>query len=198
MRKLKLTIITVIFYCISQQAIASIITADLPENTYITYGGYDWTWASPVSVTNYSYDFFNGIELVPVENYFADPTAHQGWMFISDELSALFENLTLEDFTDTNDDIIHSFSYWNSIFSNVSELSISDFDNILQGSIRNFGDGEYYNLIMLEDGNRREDYETFYVRVAVNSIPEPLTIIIFTLGLIILTIRAFHLKSKVN
>jgi hypothetical protein len=198
MRKLKLTIITVIFYCISQQAIASIITADLPENTYITYGGYDWTWASPVSVTNYSYNLRNDIESVQLENYFAGPSSHQGWMFISDELSALFENLTLEDFTDTNDDIIHSFSYWNSIFSNVSELSDNDFNNVLQGSIRNFDDSEYYNLIMLEDGHDREDYETFYVRVAVSSIPEPLTIIIFTLGIITLTIRAFHLKNKDN
>jgi hypothetical protein len=187
MRKLKLTIISVIFYCISQQAIAGIITADLPENTYITYGGYDWTWASPVSVTNYSYDFFNGIELVPVENYFADPTAHQGWMFISDELGILFENLTLEDFTDTNDDIIHSFSYWNSHFNNVSQADIINFD------IR-----EYYNLKMLEDGHRAKNYETFYVRVAVTNIPEPLTIVFFTLGLITLTIRAFQLKNKAN
>jgi hypothetical protein len=168
----------VIFYCISQQAIAGIITADLPENTYISYAGYDWTWASPVSSTEYVFDGDS-------TNILQDPDFHMGWMFIVGEnLTTLFDDLSLSDFTDFNNDYIQSAAYWNSHFTHVDP--------------NDFSSGDYYNSSMVVFPDIYANFETFYVRVAVNSIPEPLTIIIFTLGLITLTIRAFHLKSKVN
>jgi hypothetical protein len=179
MRKLKLTIITVIFYFISQQAMASIITADLPENTYISYAGYDWTWASPVSSTEYVFDDGDST------NILQDPNFHMGWMFIVGEnLTTLFDNLSLSDFTDINGDYIQSAAYWN---SHIIHVDPADYD-----------DGRYYNLATEPTEDHYANYETFYVRVAVTNIPEPLTIVIFTLGLFTLTIRAFKLRNEDN
>jgi hypothetical protein len=179
MRKLKLTIITAIFYFISQQAIAGIITADLPENTYITYGGYDWTWASSVSSSEY---VFNDGDST---NILQDPDFHMGWMFIVDSnLTSLFNDLSLSDFTDSNGDYIQSAAYWNSHFTHVDP--------------NDYSSNDYYNSAMVLSSHPYSTFETFYVRTSLAEIPEPLNVIIFTLGLFALTIRAFQLKNKDN
>jgi hypothetical protein len=163
----------------SSASFAGYITADLTDDTYITYKGYDWTWAAPVSVTNLS-----GIDPttdVDVDNVFEDPTVHTGWMAIIDnEIKKLFAELTLSHFQ-RNGEIIQSVAYWNSHFVHVD---IADF-NIKVG-------------VKGADGYIYEENDTFYVRDIADrptaQVPEPSTLMIFAIALIALSMRKRVIK----
>ncbi|MFT6208765.1 MAG: hypothetical protein ACJA0T_002689 [Colwellia sp.] len=150
---------------ISNQAFAGPITANLTENSYITYGGYDWTWASPVNTTKYE-----GIDPVTnlfVTNIFKDPSAHAGWLFIEgNKLEGLFSTLTLADFK-RNGRVIHSAAYWNSDFTHIDTFNFNSRSGIksLEGSVVNY-------------------YETFYVRIATTKVPEPTSLLILVAALL--------------
>lgn len=154
-----------IFLFTSNQAFASLITSNLTENSYITYGGYDWTWASPVNTTKYE-----GIDPATnlfVTNLFKDPSAHAGWLFIEgNELEWLFSTLTLADFQ-RNGRVIQSAAYWNSHFTHIDTFNFNSRSGIksLDGSVVNY-------------------YETFYVRAAMKKVPEPTSLLILATALL--------------
>ena len=161
-------------FLLSSSAYSGAITTDLTEDTYFTYGGYDWTWASSVNVTNYDlFVFGQGA----ISNTFEDASFHNGWMEIVNSiehpmLEQLFSELTLANFTDGND-IIHSAGYWNSTFITVDE---DQFANRKGQKNPNDLTSDFH-------------FETFYVRASVTSVPEPTTLLIFGAGLLGLGIR---------
>ena len=167
----------------SIQAVAGYITTDLTEDTYITYKGFDWTWASSVNITNYEeVDFFTSSVIT---NTFEDNSAHSGWMSFEagSDLDIIFQELTLFDFV-KGDTIIHSFSYWNSYFTEVDDIfkqGSAAFNPVLFG--RRLGEKD--DTV----GINTRDFETFYVRASVASVPEPTTLLIFGAGLLGLGIR---------
>jgi hypothetical protein len=103
---------------ISQAGVISTpLTSQLPEDTYVSYGGYDWTWASP-----YNVQFFNCSMAVKNDQFFTDhetviydnsgnecglganqllaPSFHEGWSFFESLFAAelLSNPVTLEDY----------------------------------------------------------------------------------------------------
>jgi hypothetical protein len=179
MIKYSFKLITILFLLVTSSAFAGYIETDLTEDTYITYGGYDWTWASPVNTSVYkSTDFSQSYE-----NIFKDADSRTGWMtFISgSDLDNIFRELTLVDFTN-NGRIIHSAQYWNSFFTEV------DSNNFHRRKGVKLGDSaSVFN-----------DYETFYVRSSVAQapavVPEPTTLFIFGAGLLGFAIRKRKIK----
>lgn len=157
----------------SSQVFAGYITTDLTEDTYITYKGYDWTWASSVNATLFS--GLNPADDQWVENVFQDPTAHEGWMAIVDaEIKAIFAELTLEQFQ-KNGQVIQSAAYWNSHFVHVDVANFNERAGI--------------------KGGGAEYFETFYVRVSTPAnVPEPSTLLIFAFGLLGLSVRKYIKK----
>lgn len=175
MIKSTLTFLFAILLFASNSANAGFITSDLAEDTYISYGGYDWTWAAPVNTTNF--EGLNPTNNEWVMNVFEDPSAHSGWMFIEGaELEQLFSELTLAHFQN-NGEIIQSVAYWNSHFTHVD---IFDFDN--KSGVKS-PDGSVFNY-----------FDTFYVRASVANVPEPTTLLIFGAGLLGLGIRKKMMK----
>ena len=150
-----------IFLVTSNQAVAGPITSKLSENSYITYAGYDWTWASPVNTTKYKSINHK------VTNLFKDPSAHAGWLFIEgNELEGLFSTLTLADFQ-RNGRVIQSVAYWNSDFTHIDTVNFNSRSGIksLEGSVINY-------------------YDTFYVRAATTQVPEPSSLLILAAALL--------------
>ena len=154
-----------IFLFASNPAFASLITSNLADNSYITYGGYDWTWASPVNTTKYE-----GIDPATklfVTNLFKDPSAHAGWFFIEgNELELLFSTLTLADFQ-RDGRVIQSAAYWNSHFTHIDTFNFNSRSGLksLEGSVVNY-------------------YETFYVRVATTKVLEPSSLLMLAAALL--------------
>jgi hypothetical protein len=170
MIKSTLTLIVLLFF-FSSNAAASLITGDLPEDTYFEYGGYDWTWASPVNST-----LFTGLDpttdLWVDENVLEAPTFRSGWMYITgSELEQLFSELTLANFQ-SNGGLIQSAAYWNSHFTHVDDFNFSEKSSL---PVAQFAFGDHY--------------ETFYVRASVVDVPEPTSLLIFAIGLMGLALR---------
>lgn len=153
------------------------ITEDLAADTYITYQGYDWTWAAPINTTNYSdNDPTTGVW---VDNVFEDASFHTGWMYIdTPELNALFSTLTLADFTNSNNEIIQSVAYWNSHFVHVDTGDFNQRSGVKSADVG------------------AENNETFYVRVAVAQVPEPTTLFIFAASLLGFSIRKRYKNNQ--
>ena len=164
----------------SSSVFASLITDDLTPDTYITYEGYDWTWASPVNTSIYKGTDPTHNEYVT--NVFEDPSFHAGWMFIEgSELKELFLQLTLADFQ-RNGEIVQSVAYWNSDFVHVD---ISDFESGSKSGVKSAKE----SLV--------ENYETFYVRASLPEaaqVPEPTTLFIFAAGLVGFALRKRNAK----
>jgi hypothetical protein len=162
---------------LSNSAFAGIITSDLAEDTYFSYGGYDWTWASSVNVTNYERSIFGqGI----LTNTFEDASFHSGWMEIVNSaehplLEQLFSELTLANFTDDDNNQIHSAAYWNTNFDTVDSSQFSS-----RRGQKNPDDDTPFVY-----------FETFYVRASLSAanVPEPTTLFIFGIGLVGLGLR---------
>jgi hypothetical protein len=188
MNKYSYKLITALLLIVSSATFAGYIETDLTEDTYITYGGYDWTWASSVSTTT-----FEGIDPATnlfVTNIFEDPSVHAGWMFVEGiKLESLFAELTFANFQ-TNGMIIQSAAYWNSDFVHVDSFNFDDRTGI-----------------KTRDGSVRNYYETFYVRASIAQkvvrfsmaqtpavVPEPTTLFIFAAGLVGFALRKRKIK----
>lgn len=184
MIKSTLKFISIFFFFASSHVYASFITSDLAKNTFITHGGYDWTWASPVNVTDYNRsDFVNG-QITQITNTFKDADFHTGWMEVvnsvaNPNLEQLFSKLTLDLFTDANGNIIHSVAYWNSNFTDVNKAQF----NTRLGKKNDTANSPLFY------------FETFYVRASLPSkptvakVPEPTTLFIFGIGLLGFALR---------
>lgn len=181
---------------------ATLITTELAEDAYITYQGIDFAWASMVN----SEKFYVGVDS---HNELLKPTDHEGWDYATDEQLGLLTALSGADllalFTREDGSYIHAFEYWNTVYDQVNDTA-----NILAGEIRSqwswtAPEGEIYDdltslektLQFLEIANTPlTDFETIYVRASqgednnpVQPIPEPSTLLIFSLAIIALASR---------
>lgn len=186
-----LKFISVLCFLLTSSAFAGYIATDLTEDTYITYKGYDWTWASSVNVTNYEKsDFFTG---EVVSNTFENASVHSGWMSFTtgSDLDTIFQELTLSNFL-RGDVAIQSFAYWNSYFDEV--------DSVFQVGHVNFNALEFgLRSGLKDDTGSFENNETFYVRASLSPsqpatpVPEPTTLFIFGIGLV-----GFAFRQKIK
>ena len=190
MIKFTLKLLFPLLLLISNSAIAGLITTDLTRDTYITYEGYDWTWTSTVNTTLYKDSVF-GDRTDTKENRFEDANFHAGWMEIVPELETLFKALTIDLFTKTNGDFIHSLSYWNSIYT---EVNASDFNLRLGAKNDNQSDTDYYDTFYVRASVAQVPEPTIYVRASVAQVPEPTTLFIFGAGLLGFAIRKRKIK----
>ena len=161
--------------CLFNTAQAGIITTDLTADDYVSYKGLDWAWASPVNVEHWG------------SNILKAPDFHSGWRVATeDELTILRTELGLTAFTKENGQgektYIEAVQYWNTEFVTISldlvspyTLSTYDFENDFVSS-----DWLFYGV---------DYFDTFYVRESSISVPEPTTLLIFSIALIIVALR---------
>ena len=143
---------------------ATLITTDLTDNNYINHNGLDIAWVSPVNTPVFGLNTLYAPDALHV---------HEGWRFATEDELNIIKSLTLESFfhyEDSNGKYYkHAVEFWN---SNFDYIDINDFED---GNIRsNWSSSDY-------------SYETFYVRTT--EVPEPSTLMIFSIALIALASR---------
>jgi len=179
----------------------------LSSNEYITQNylgiNYDITWASNENTER---------KYLSLQEYniLLSPTTHLGqrWGFAGKdnlpEIADLFLGLTGQElvslFTNDNDgSFIHSFSHWNTLFTEPDTNSIvGGAYNLEQLNYRsqwswsiplvddNIGQSQYQEIVNVDGFG----YATFYVRkTEVTAVPEPSTLMIFSIALIALASR---------
>lgn len=191
-------IICIILSCVSLYSQASIITTPLPESSFITYNGIDWAWASPVSIQfdqcnasiNNSEAYLTSVMDDPnisCVNQLLAPSFHDGWDFFDgtrEQLLAAMPDLSL--FEDNNGGYINAFDYWNTGYSFSNTGGINPFFVELGYVV-----SDWTTDAWIADINNVFYYNVLYVRTHqdVQSVPEPTTLLIFSLGLIALVTR---------
>jgi|GEM_PF-1389801 len=179
-----LKIITIsVFLLSSISSRAGVIETPLSEDSYISYQGLDWAWASSVNVQIY-FDLITGDH-----NELKAPEFHDGWRFATAaELNILVNELTVSAFRRADNSYIIATAYWNTMFTGVNA---SDFEIGHVGSYWELGSEVDFKNYTGIPANYW--YETFYVRdsqqTPAEPVPEPSTILIFSLGLIGLGLR---------
>jgi len=191
-------------YC-SNAGIIEPQSEDLTQDQYVTFGGYDWTWASTFNVQFYfcnpssDVGFTNYDDLLTTvssgeackadtANQLMAASFHQGWSFYEDiaelytaETSidsyltnyAAAKGLTNAQLFTRNNDIVNSFSYWNT-----SSDKTSAFDNPFASKWTDKGRTAVFPFF-----DNAVYQNTIYVRKS-KPVPEPSTILIFGLALI--------------
>lgn len=173
-----------------------LLTEDLLNVKFITLGGWDFVWASPVNIQEY---------VSNVSNTLYAPTVQKNWDFAENHLDALdilINQLTITNFINPdNDVIIQGTEYFNSTFDYVD---VDDFDQ--KRSTFTSADDPF--------GFMTEQSDTFFVRNVADrpdpanpdepeapvfpdspeaedpvTVPEPTSLMIFALGLIALSVR---------
>lgn len=157
------------------------LTDDLLNINFITFGNWDFVWASPVNIADYYSD-----------NTLYTPDVQKNWDFAenhSDALNILMNVLTVDDFyDDINNRYIQGTQFFNTDFHYVDN---DDFGN--RASQFTAQDNPFRGFY--------EQYETFFVRAVANrpsqesaSVPEPATLLIFSFALIALSLRSRFVK----
>jgi len=159
---------------ISNVSHAGIISAgvDLSDDAYTTVDGLDWTWASSINVGSRDNNIFEE----------ASFRGHFGWRTLSpEELITLKNDLTIIDhFTNIDGSIVQSLQYWNTDLTVLIPDDLQNFrDDLIKGAIDN----------SIPSSISQWHYETFYVRNTPSEVPEPSTIMMFTIALITLSMR---------
>jgi hypothetical protein len=158
----------------------------LTSEHYVTYVGVDETidfaWVSSINVEYW------GDPSLSTTNRLYEPSLHQGWDFASDkELDILFNNFSLNDFK-KGDNYIQAVSFWNTIHDDVVvKVNGMVFDSNILNFMRNNASSQWASSGVDGQNATGAEKETFYVRRTINSVPEPSTLMIFSLGLIALT-----------
>lgn len=103
--RLRLATVAVVLTVGISGASAALTVGPLPDTAYITIGGLDWAWASPVNV-----QFHGSNELMP-------PEFQEGWRFATDAEMASLPSLA--DFTRPDGSLIKAPEYWNTYYTHV-------------------------------------------------------------------------------
>jgi hypothetical protein len=145
---------------------ACIMEEEIPDVLIITKDKYQWVWASGVNTESYA------LNTLRAPDYFSQ---RKGWRYATefDELAEL-ATLTLADFTNGNE-TLHAALYWNTWLMSVSLDAFAD-NQIASAWV----DGSVY--------------DTFYLRDIPSEVPEPSTILIFAIALIVLSLRKRAIK----
>ncbi|MFT7006486.1 MAG: hypothetical protein ACJAXJ_000994 [Colwellia sp.] len=196
MNKFTVIFIFITSLVLSNTSNATLITDPLTSANYVTYVGdgitIDFAWASIVNT-----EYWGDPSLVTTNRLYA-PDLHQGWDYATEnDLDILFANFVLDDFDNKDGTYIQAVSFWNSIFDDIVTRETIPIKGVLT---------EFINKANLSDYNRQTtssslllsgidgvgiagaNFETFYVRKTNTStpVPEPSTLMIFSLGLIAL------------
>ena len=147
----------------------------------------DWAWASSSNVEYiYVTEFVNGQEVQVLDNHFFAPETILGWRLAStSEFNYFLNNIFLSDFTKADGSFITAHSFWNTndTAPNSDDFNLRDITSTwVENSVLDFNRG------LMPDNYW---FDTFYVRTHqdVQSVPEPTTLLIFSLGLIALVTR---------
>jgi len=168
--------------------------SDEEGSAYIVYDNRDWAWVSPVNTQFHDCaaeisdaDLYLTIVLENsgCSNQLLAPQYREDWRFATQqELIVIFDTLTLNAFYDEDKSkFIQATEYWNTNFVGIDYLNFA----------KNFIAGEWSDNIA---------FETFYVRTHSSNpqpVPEPSTLMIFALGLIVLASKKklfFALTNK--
>jgi len=169
MKKLLLVSVAAVMLMLSTSSKAGLMT-ELPEETYITENGLDWTWVSR---------WGTGSALAPEL-----PTFHAGWRYATTaELDYLFENLVALFLNAGNP--IESTAYWNE----PNQVGVDQTD--LSGGYIMSGT----NMMSYGNGlncTGSTPCDTFYVRTSVE-VPAPASVALWLLALVAL--RSVRKKS---
>ncbi len=95
-----------------------LLVSDLEGVNYITYKGWDFVWASPVNVE------IHGNNL----NILYPPSIQKNWTFLESypQAKSIFDNeLTIENFKDSEGGIIHATQFFNNNYHYVNEMDFS-------------------------------------------------------------------------
>jgi hypothetical protein len=112
MKKFLAFVIGMFLFGLVEMAGANPITTPLPSDVYITEGGLDWTWVSPVNI-----EFWSG-------NKLELPSFHpEGWRFATD--SEMASHPSLAAFTRYDGSYIESVAYWNNYVTWVDPSDLS-------------------------------------------------------------------------
>jgi hypothetical protein len=183
-------------------------SSDIPVGSYVTYGGYDWVWASPVNNQFYMCDPKNDDSSIDYDNFLtevytgSDCQASTSSFIIPNQLLApsyysnagwdffenLFTNQSLTEYFSSNNIIIDEFFLNTDTQDNIEAFSY--WNTAINGTFA-FGNPFASDWT----GNARsispfsfEQANTVYVRKS-QPVPEPSTLLIFALGLIALAAR---------
>lgn len=211
MLKLVKSFLVIITFVSSFASFAGLITpntSSLAQNSYVTYGGYDWTWASTFNVQFYfcdpksddntiNYDTYLSTAYSgnacnnPFSNQLMSVAYHQGWSFFEDLLPNSGSTLSvyLESFLTANQtSVLDLFtdSNGNKIQSfgywNTSINTTSGFSAPFVSDWRTKTRAAFFDV-------QSVFANTVYVRKS-QPVPEPSTILIFAIALLALSARS--------
>jgi len=178
---LKLAAFLVLF--LSTVAHAGLIKTELTENNYVTIGDLDWTWASSENSSWTGNTIYTPFEIDGLDGW-----DREGWRHATNsELSFFISNrdITLFSYENLDGNTLYknSFQFWNSYLTDVTSVDVDAFNS-----------GLIETYLLGKDADSSWAYETFYVRNTPSQVPEPSTIMIFAIALIVLSIRKHAVK----
>jgi len=216
MLKLVKSLLVIITFVSSFASFAGLITpntSSLAQNSYVTYGGYDWTWASTFNVQFYFCDPKSDDNTINYDDYLSTVYSgnacantfsnqlmsvgyHQGWSFFEDLLpnSGTTLSVYLESFLTANKTSVLD------LFTDTNGNKIQSF-GYWNTSINTTS---AFNAAFVSDWRTKTRAavspftdpsafaNTIYVRKTQtsNPVPEPATILIFAIALLALSVRS--------
>lgn len=184
----------------AQAGLISLDVKDLSNDSYIEYDHngviYDIAWASTVNTQKY-YDFDNGFNV----NILYTPSIRTGWDFANEAQLTLLKSLAVSGelltlLTRDDNSFRHAFEYWNDYY-----MAPVDTANVSAGNVASTWAWRFpADTLTPDDLTEAMEigsvtgsfFDTFYFRVQDNSttsVPEPSTLLIFSLGIFALASR---------
>jgi len=185
---------------------------DADHSVFVTSGGYDWAWASPISV-QFIDCVVGGVSDADIANkdnfltsVFPNDTSSQdqcanqllaanyrdGWSFYNGSQNGLISDLPSIDkfFNAQYGTYITAFEYWNTGISSVADVGFNPWSLAQRYVNSDWTKPGYIRQVNNNSigNNTYLLYNTFYVRKS-QPVPEPSTILILAIGLLGLSAR---------